>query len=712
MAELLLELYSEEIPASLQIKATQDFEEAISKSLQDSNLPFDSVKSYATPMRIAVVIKGLQRMQKTSIEERRGPRVGAPDKAVSGFLKSTGLKQEELEKRKTDKGEFYFAVIKKESKSASDALHEVLESFISSYTWPKSMSWGSHEINWIRPLHNILCIFDGDVLPIKYGHLSANDKTFGHRFLSNKELKIKDFADYQKQLKENYVILDIEDRKKIISKKSNDLAKSVKLKIKEDGRLLSEVAGLVEWPVPLLGNIEEKFMPVPQEVLITAMRSHQKYFSLVDSEENIAPYFITVSNIESKDKGKQIIQGNEKVLRARLEDAKFFWDTDRRVGLDSRIENLEMVVFHAKLGTVAQKVSRITDLSKLLSVWIPHANLVLVERAARLCKADLTTEMVTEFTELQGLMGSYYAIESKEDEAVAVAIKEHYSPVGPSDTCPTAPLSIAVALADKVDTLVGLFAVNEKPTGSKDPYALRRAALGVIRLIIENRLNVPLKLLIEKSIYKYPKSVFKNAKVSSKKRALLSVANKKRTAKSKQAKVTKDLLEFFADRLRVVLKEKNIRHDVIQAVFDNGNEDDLTRLVDRAVSLQEFLDGEDGKNLLAAYKRATNIVLAEEKKDNCSYFEEPDVGLLQVSEEKSIYKIFNQITPIVERALKKDDFAKVMKELAKLRKPVDEFFDNVTVNCDDREVRKNRLHLLSQLREFLNKIANFSKIEG
>ncbi|MDA0781452.1 MAG: glycine--tRNA ligase subunit beta [Rickettsiales bacterium] len=711
MAQLLLELFSEEIPAGLQIKACKDFEEGIGQKLNDSSIEFESVNAYSTTRRVAVVVEGIQRTQKTSIEERRGPRVGSPDKAIEGFLSSTGLKIDELEQRTTDKGDFYFAVIKKESKSVSDTLAKVLQDFISSYTWAKSMYWGEHKIRWIRPLHNILCLFDGDVLPIQFGHITSNNKTSGHRFLGKKDIEVTDFSDYKQKLEQNSVILDIEDRKEIISKKINELAKSVGLKVKEDSKLLEEVAGLVEFPVPLLGTIEEKFMSVPQEVLITAMRSHQKYFSVVDDKKKIAPYFITVSNIKSSDDGKQIIAGNERVLRARLEDAKFFWDTDRRNTLESKIESLNKVIFHAKLGTVAQKVSRITDLSKFLAVWVPHANLVLVERAAKLSKADLTTEMVGEFPELQGFMGSYYAIESKEDNEVADAIKEHYKPVGPNDACPKAPLSVAVAIADKIDTLVGLFAINEKPTGSKDPYALRRAALGVIRLIVENKLHVPLKLLIEKSMSKYPPALFK-IESQNKKRKLIPVGGKKRNAKFRQLRTTKELLDFIADRLRVLLKDRNIRHDIIQAVFDDGNEDDLTRLVAKAEALQDFLDKEDGINLLAAYKRATNIVLAEEKKDNVSYFEEPDVGFLEAGEEKSIYKIFNEIKPVIKQALKDDDFVLVMKELAKLRKPVDEFFDNVTVNCEDKDIRKNRLYLLSQLREFLNNVANFSKIEG
>lgn len=710
MAQLLLELFSEEIPAGLQIKAVDEFKVKMFERLKADSLPYDSVECYATPRRVVIVVEGLPKTQEDSVIERRGPRVDAPEKAVGGFLKSTGLSLDDLEKRKTDKGEFYFAVIKKEGRAVAEVLVESLQEMICSFTWAKSMKWGEHAVRWVRPLHSILCIFDGEKLPISFGHITASNSTKGHRFLSSGAFEVANFADYKKKLEDNFVILDIEKRKKIIENDSHNIAHSCGLSVKHDEKLLSEVAGLVEWPVTLLGHIEEKFLSVPKEALITSMRSHQKYFSLIDGAGDLAPYFIVISNIKTEDKGAKITAGNERVLSARLEDAKFFWDQDRRTSLESRGEKLKKVIFHAKLGTVAEKTDRISELAKLISVWIPRANLVLVERAAKLCKADLATEMVGEFPELQGLMGSYYALESKENEAVAQAIKDHYSPIGPNDSCPDAPLSIAVALADKVDSLVGLFAINEKPTGSKDPYALRRAALGVIRIILENNLRIPLRLLFEKSISKYPKSLLKSEKKGLK--ILPVVGDKSENAKSKQARIIDELLNFFADRLKVTLKEKNVRHDLIQAVFDGGNEDDFSRLITRVNALQEFLSTENGVNLVAAYKRATNIVLAEEKKTRTKYDGSPERSLLEATEERQLFGLFSEVKSSIDKNLKNEQFTNVMAELAKFRKPVDDFFENVTVNCDKDNVRKNRLLLLSQLRFSLNKVANFSKIES
>ncbi len=710
MAELLLELFSEEIPSGMQLKALEQLKTALSTRFDSDGIAYGDISGYATPRRLVLVVDGLEKKQSDSVEEKRGPRADAPANAIEGFVKSVGMKLEELEKRNTDKGEFYFAVIRKKGRDVAVCLVEILQEILYSFTWPKSMKWGQNNIRWIRPLHNILCLFDGDVLPVTFGHLSANNHSRGHRFLSEGAFEVTNFKDYEQKLHDNFVVLDSKKRKEIIENESSALAKLFGLTVKRDEGLLDEVTGLVEWPVVLLGRIEEKFMSVPKEVLITAMRSHQKYFSLLNAKGELAHYFLTVSNMKSEDKGAKIISGNERVLRARLEDAKFFWDKDRRISLESRVDDLNKVVFHAKLGTVAEKVTRMTELAKLLSVWIPHANLVLAERAAKLSKADLTTEMVGEFPELQGLMGSYYAIESKEDQSVADAIKDHYSPMGPNDDCPKAPLSIAVALADKIDTLMGLFAVDEKPTGSKDPYALRRAALGILRIMLENNLRIPMKLLFEKAITKYPKSLLKSPKKPGK---LLSIGGDKADKpKARQEKLISELLEFLAERLRFLLKAQSVRPDLINAVFDGGLEDDFNRLVHRVKTLDAFLSTEDGVNLSAAYKRATNIVLAEEKKHNTHYEGEPDRGLLELPEERELYELFAEIIPVIESSLKGDDFATVMKELARLRQPLDRFFDKVIVNSDDEAVRKNRLLLLSQFRAFLNQVANFSVIEG
>lgn len=705
MAELLLELFSEEIPASMQEQAAVSLKEAVCKKLEELGVVFKKSESYVTPRRLTLVIEGLSEVQEDSVTERKGPKVDAPEGAISGFLKSTGLNLEDLEKRKSDKGEFYFAVIKTKGKPVSQILTEVLEDVICSFSWPKSMRWGNYNIRWIRPLHNILCIFNGSVLPVEFGHLKSNDKTYGHRFLNPEEIRVKGFDDYKEKLKNAHVILCRQERKDIILKEAEHQAKTCSVNLKHDKGLLEELAGLVEWPVIVLGKIEERFMDVPQEVLITSMRSHQKYFSMLDNSGKLAPFFIAVSNMPKSDQNNMVI-GYESVLRARLSDAKFFWEKDRRTGLGGRIDDLKKVVFHAKLGSVYDKTERVTELAKFLSVWVPHANLVLVEKAAKLAKADLTTDMVGEFPELQGLMGGYYALEGGEEKAVADAIKEHYSPVGKSDNVPTSPVSIAVALADKIDTLIGLFSVGEKPTGSRDPFALRRAALGIIRIILENKLRVPIRLLLEKTIAKYPKAVFKPEEEKRTKKILAG-----RKVKQKKYDTIDEVLEFFADRLKVLLKDNNIRHDLIEAVFDGGREDDIYRLVARVYALDEFVQTEDGKNLVASYKRAANIVEAEEEKDNVEYLGKVSVDLLVDRDEKNLYEEFTKVSSKVEKMIKSDDFKGAMQELSTLRTFIDKFFDEVTVNAKESDVRRNRLTLLGNFRDFLSDIADFGRVE-
>lgn len=701
MAELLLELFSEEIPARMQQDAAERLKSAVADGLKQQSLSFKQMATSVTPRRLALVVDGLPASQGDTKEERRGPRSDAPEAALQGFLRSTGLKKEQLEVRKTDKGEFYFAVIESKGQSTSEVLIRVIQDVLTKFVWPKSMRWGNHTIRWVRPLHSILCVLDGAVLPVKFGHITAGNTTTGHRFMAPKTFTVKNAAEYKKKLEQHNVMVCEKERKAKILSESEKLAQAYGLKLRQDEGLLSELTGLVEWPVPLIGKIEDRFMHLPPEVLSTAMRSHQKYFSVAGKGGALAPHFITVANVDDGLKGERIIAGNERVLRARLEDARFFWDQDRRHGLESRLETLKKVIFHARLGSVHDKVMRIADLAKLLAFWIPHANLVLVERAALLCKADLTTEMVGEFPELQGLMGSYYALESKEESDVAAAIKTHYSPVGPHDNVPTNPVSIAVALADKIDTLVGLFAIGEKPTGSKDPYALRRAALGVIRIILENNLRMPLKLAFEKSLAKFPKEILKAQKDD----------EVKEKAKDRKEHTIEDLLAFFADRLKVMLKEQQVSHDLIEAVFDGGHEDDLDRLVRRAMALKEFVKIDDGADLLAAYRRATNIVLAEEKKDGKTYDASPKHDLLEQDDEIALYEWFEQNRETIEEHLKTEQYAEAMEILAGVRQKIDKFFDKVTVNCDNAATRKNRLNLLSQFRAFLNQVANFSKIE-
>lgn len=710
MAELLLELFSEEIPARMQLPMAENLRRALEEKLNKEGVFNTGVRSYATPRRLALEVAGLSLTQEDVVVEKKGPKVGAPEQAIEGFLRSTGLKMNDLTKRQTDKGEFYFAVQKQKGKPTKDVIMEAVEQIIPSLTWPKSMRWGANEIRWVRPLHSILCVFGGDILPISFGHLIAGNTSSGHRFLSKGQFAANDFDTYQKELRSRSVILDTKERMEIILEKAEALAKSKGLALVQDEELLTEVAGLVEWPEVFMGKIDEDYMKVPDEVLISSIRKHQKYFCLRDKKGAIAPFFLVVSNMKTDDNGAMIIAGNERVLRARLSDANFFWDQDRRKPLADKVPNLERIIFHAKLGTVAQKTERIKALAKFIAMWVPHANFIHVERAAMLAKADLATDMVGEFPDLQGLMGCYYAAESDEREEIALAIKEHYSPLGPKDSCPKLPVSIAVAIADKVDTLAGLFAIDEKPTGSKDPFALRRAALGVIRIIVENNLSVPLRILFEQALKQYPKSLFKQDDDEEEKKNLLQRI--KPAKKVKPSEVTKSLLEFFSERLKALLKAENIRHDLITAVFDGGSEDDLSRLMNRVSALDRFLVSDDGINLLAAYKRATNIVRIEEKKDNKDYSGKPSKSLLENAEEKMLFEVMGEIEDKIHESIKEDNFEEAMGLLSRLRSPIDAFFENVTVNADDQDLRKNRLRLLSQMRELLNEIANFSLIEG
>ena len=685
MAEFLLELFSEEIPARMQVKAADDLARLVTTALKDKGLEFGGTIAFSTPRRLTLAIQDLPTAQPDKSEERRGPRVGAPDKALEGFLRSTGLTKDQLEERETPKGAFYYAVIETKGGKTADVLAEVLPEALSSLPWPKPMKWSDHKARWVRPLHSILCLFDGETLSFNWEHLTSSNTTFGHRFMAPEKLEIADLADYQAKMKSAYVVLDYKERQEIILKDATRLAKAEGLNLIDDPALLAEVAGLVEWPESLIGRIDPQFMEVPQEALISAMRSHQKYFSLADDDGKMAPFFITVANLRAKDGGKKITAGNERVLSARLSDAKFFWDLDRKSKLDSRLDALEKVVFHARLGTVREKVARIVALSEAIAPFVAGAAVEDCKRAALLCKADLTTEMVGEFADLQGLMGRYYAQHDGEKETVATALQEHYSPLGPGDKCPSEPVSVVVALADKIDTLVGFFAMQEKPTGSKDPYALRRAALGVIRLILENGLRLPLVKIFE-------------------------AANAQQNIDDDL--VTNELLDFFADRLKVHLKEQNVRHDYVAAVFALGGTSDLVRLMAQVDALSGFLGSDDGANLLVAYRRAANILRIEEKKDSASYDQLPDAALLSEAPEKALFDRIEEVLPLMSAALGKDEFEVAFKAAATLRGPVDNFFEVVTVNADAADIRENRLRLLSSIRNALDQLADLSKIEG
>ncbi|MBX6366772.1 MAG: glycine--tRNA ligase subunit beta [Rhodospirillales bacterium] len=702
MPDLLFELLSEEIPARMQARAAEDLARIVGAKLEAAGLGYKAARSYVTPRRLTLVVEGLPEAQADVTEERRGPRVDAPEKAIEGFLKAAGLGSlAECEKRDTGKGVFWLAVIRKSGRPTAEVLPGLLREAVYDFPWPKSMRFPAAPFRWVRPLQSVLCLFGGKVLPIELGSVPVGDTTEGHRFLAGQRVRVKDFADYRAKLSAASVVLDpVERRQKILEGLEREAGRRG-LRLKDDPALLDEVTGLVEYPVVLAGRIDDAFMDVPPEVLTTSMRAHQKYFACLGSDGKLAPHFLLVANTTTSDNGAAVVAGNERVLRARLSDAKFFWDQDRKVPLESRVPKLAERIFHAKLGTVLDKVRRVEALAEALVPFVPGAEKALARRAALLAKADLSSGMVGEFPELQGVMGAYYARHDGEDEAVAAAVAEHYSPLGPSDRCPTAPVSIVVALADKIDSLAAFFSIDEKPTGSKDPYALRRAALGVIRLILENRLRVPLAAMFDRA-----------AELVAGQLGGGTLFVRAPGWSRELSRVAVDLLGFFADRLEVHLREKGVRHDLIDAVFSLGGEDDLVRLLSRVAALGGFLESEDGANLLVAYRRASNIVRIEEKRDGRSYDEAPDPALLDLPEEKALFARLGEARHAAGAALAHEEFERAMAALAALRRPVDEFFDRVTVNAPEAELRANRLRLLSEIRATLGRVADFSRIEG
>ncbi len=690
MAELLLELFSEEIPARMQGRAAADLARLVSDRLKQAGLEFADCSSFVTPRRIGLVVDGLATAQPDTREERRGPRVGAPDKAVQGFLGAVGLSLDQVEQRETGKGSFYYAVIERQGRPTAEVLAELLPEAVAALPWPKSMRWGAGELRWVRPLHSILCLFDGAVVPFEFGGIAASDGTRGHRFMAPEPITVAGFDDYRAKLADAFVLIDPAERRAVIERDAARIAEAEGLAVEDNPALIEEVAGLVEWPVVLAGDIDPAFMEVPPEVLTTAMRTHQKYIPLYKPDGGLAPRFVLVANLAAADGGTAIVTGNERVLRARLADAKFFWDQDRKQPLESRVPALGEVIYHAKLGSLGDKVQRLQSLAAEITPHIPGADRDLCRSAALLAKADLVTEMVGEFPELQGLMGRYYAEAEGERPEVAQAIAEHYRPQGPGDTCPSAPTSVAVALADKIDALAGFFAIGEKPTGSRDPFALRRAALGVIRLILENGLRLPLAepFAQAEQLYRESQEDFDGALDR------------------------QELLDFFADRLKVHLRERGVAHDHVAAVFALGGEDDLVRLLARVDALAGFLGTEDGANLLTAYRRAANILRDEEKRDEASYDGDADPALLQADDERALHKALTRIRKKAQDAVAAEDFTGAMTALAGLRQPVDGFFDRVTVNAEDPALRRNRLLLLSQIRGALNAVADFARIEG
>ena len=698
MAELLLEFRSEEIPARMQPRACADLKRLMAAALKDASLDWQRMDAYATPRRLALVVDGLPTAQSDVREERRGPRVDAPDKAIEGFLKSAGITRDQAEQRAEKKGTFLYAVIERAGRPTADVLAQAIPDIVHAFPWPKSQRWGAGSLRWVRPLQSILCLLDGDVVGFQVDGIVSGNVTLGHPFVAPKAFSVKDFDGYLKSLSEASVVLDPADRRAKIAADAAALAKKAGLELVADDALLDEVAGLVEWPVALIGRFDDSFLQVPPEVLTTAMRTHQKYFSLRDGNTGkLANRFICVANIDAADKGAAIVTGNQRVLAARLADAKFFWDQDLKVPLEDRVADLDQIIFHDKLGSLGERVERIEKLAAhIADAYLNGVDVGQVRRAARLAKADLVTEMVGEFPELQGLMGSYYAAAESEPAAVAEAIRDHYAPKGPDDACPTDPVSVAVALAEKIDTLVGFFGIDEKPTGSKDPFALRRAALGAIRIITEVRIRLKLPDLFAAS--------FKLLADESVCQAAFS--------ETKSADVEVDLTSFFFNRLKVQQRELGVSHDLVDAVLGRFTYTDLVSLLECVSALQSFLATDDGSNLLTAYKRAANILRIEEKKDGAAYDGDAAKDLLREAEERKLYESLDSIGDQARQAAEREDYAAAMAALARLRAPVDGFFDRVTVNADEAELRENRLRLLSQIRGALHDVADFAKIEG
>jgi len=690
MPELLLEVLTEEVPARMQAAAAADLQRLLSDKLKAAGLTFDIVETYVTPRRLVAVVQGLPDRTDDIREDRKGPKADAPEKAIEGFKRSLP-EDATIEERETPKGATLFAVIDKPGVATTSVLTDLIPDVLTALPWPKSMRWADFDQRWVRPIKSMVCVFDGETVPVVFGPVTASNTSQGHRFLAADIFPVSSFADYAAKLRNAKVILDADERKALIRRDAEALAAEHGLTVKDDLGLLNEVAGLAEWPVVLMGTIDDAFMDLPPEVLTTSMRSHQKYFACLDADGALANRFIVVAATETSDGGTSVVAGNERVLRARLSDARFFWDQDRGDRLENRIGALNDQIFHAKLGSVGDKVDRMQTLAGWLAEHIDGCVPAQAERAAALAKADLTTGMVGEFPELQGIMGRYYAIGDRENDDVAEAVADHYRPQGPSDAVPTAPVSMAVALADKLDMLVGFWAIDEKPTGSKDPFALRRAALGVIRIILENNLRIDLLQTFHATKAGYGDvGDFDGA----------------------------DLLSFFADRLTVYLRGEGLGHDRIAAAFATpkpagGQEDDLVRLVARVRALDAFLKTDDGENLLVAYRRAANILKAEEKKDGHAYDGTVNVDALADDNEQILFAALTQAEPSIEQALKTEDFAAAMLALAALRGPVDRFFDAVTVNvADDATLRTNRLNLLARIRAAIDQVADFSKIEG
>lgn len=698
MPDLLIELFSEEIPARMQAKAAADLQKLVTNGLVDAGLTYTGARAFWTPRRLTVAISDLLAHSPTTREERKGPKADAPDKAVAGFLRSTGLTRDQLETRSEKKGEILYAVIEKAGRPAAEIIADVLEATIRTFPWPKSMRWGAGTLRWVRPLQAILCVLSDEagceIVPLDVDGIVSGNTTRGHRFLSPEAFAVRDFEDYSAQLRRAHVVLDAAERADMIWADATNQAFALGLAVVEDKALLAEIAGLVEWPVVLLGKIDEDFLALPPEVLQTSMREHQKFFSVMAKSGQIT-HFITVANTQTFDHGATILAGNQKVLAARLADAKFFWENDLRVaeaGAQPWLDALANVTFHNKLGSQAERITRIAALARNMAPMI-GTEPDLAEAAARFVKVDLSSEMVYEFPELQGVMGKYYAKPAGHPSQIAEACIEHYQPLGPSDDVPSAPVSIAVALADKIDTLTGFWAIDEKPTGSKDPFALRRAALGVIRLVLENKVRVSLVAVVAAHLETFEPSGPEDVLLQ-------------------DTQTATNLLSFFHDRLKVFLKDKGICHDVIDACLAMPNNDDLTLLVKRAEALSETLSTEDGENLIQGFKRAANILGQAETKDGVEYSFGAEVQFAETDAERALFTALDSAEAAIAPALQSEDFRAAMSAMARLRTPIDAFFTSVQVNADSQVLRRNRLNLLHRIRATCGQVAALAKIEG
>ncbi|WP_426037048.1 glycine--tRNA ligase subunit beta [Cypionkella sp. TWP1-2-1b2] len=784
MSDLLIELFSEEIPARMQARARDDLKSLITNGLVDAGLTYASAGAFSTPRRLVLSIEGLSAESPNTVQERKGPSLDGPDEAFFGFMRGLAIDapkdwyKERLEHLRSggvfESGDLLvrtteikgkrvlMAVVKKPGRAAAAIIAEVLESTIRSFPWPKSMRWGSGNLRWVRPLHSILCLLSdeggAEVVALNIDGIQSANTTAGHRFLSPARFPVTSFDDYAVKLKRAHVVLDSAEREAAIWQGAQNLAFAAGMEVVEDKGLLAEVAGLVEWPVPLMGRIAETFLALPPEVLQTSMREHQKFFSVKNSKTGRIEGFITVANTETADHGETILNGNQKVLSARLSDAKFFWENDLRVAkaeMTEWLEGLKSVTFHNKLGSQSDRIARIAALAREIAPLV-KADPDTAEQAAKLAKADLRSAMVGEFPELQGLMGMYYAREAGLPEAVALAARDHYSPLGPTDKVPSDPVSVTVALADKIDTLTGFWAIDEKPTGSKDPFALRRAALGVIRLVIEQRARIVLLPVLKRGIFKNVLSIIETSKLTTAKKIADGLSNFS-DGESKADEIVNQtfsaaagseddifkrfeenesphLLAFFHDRLKVFLKDQGIRHDVIDACLAMPGNDDLTLLVKRAEALAAFLKTEDGPNLLQGFKRANTLwiqamekdghkdsdtfkkaieILNEaEAADGVEYSYGPDIKFAETDEERALFAALDTAEAAITPAMRREDFAAAMAAMAQLRAPIDAFFTAVQVNSDNPIIRRNRLNLLHRIRAICSGVADLTKMEG